>query len=88
MTTNDSGSGVPPAAPGSGFGSVTHETTVRNGVEPRRKQPRRVSPLRAEIPHAGEALASAGGGPLSPWQAVPRSLFPAPCRFPVPCPSS
>jgi len=49
----------PRLAPGSGFGSVADETTVCNGVEPRRKQPRRVSPLRAGIPHAGLALASA-----------------------------
>ncbi len=34
-TTGTAGSGVPPAAPGSGFGSVAHETTVCNGVEPR-----------------------------------------------------
>ncbi len=37
--TERQGSGVPPAAPGSGFGSVAHDTTVCNGVEPRRKQP-------------------------------------------------
>ena len=44
--------GRAPAGAGSGFGSVADETTVCNGVEPRRKQPRRVSPLRAGIPHA------------------------------------
>jgi hypothetical protein len=31
----DRGSGVPPAAPGSGCGSVTQQTTLRNGGEPR-----------------------------------------------------
>jgi hypothetical protein len=59
MTTKGLGSGVPPAAPGSGFGSVTHDTTVRNGVEPRRYC-RRVSPLRAEIPHAGSSRGRRG----------------------------
>ncbi len=43
----------PRLSPGSGFGSVSEQTTLANGVEPRRKLPRRVSPLRAEIPHAG-----------------------------------
>ncbi len=73
-------SGVPPAAPGSGCGSVADETTVCNGVEPRANC-RRVSPLRAEIPHAGFALASAGAPTRrpesSPPSPVPGEGFPS-----------
>ncbi len=59
-TALTAGLGVPPAAPGSGCGSVTHDKTVRNGGEPR-DTACGVSPLRARIPHAGLALAPAGG---------------------------
>ncbi|HEX8272307.1 MAG TPA: hypothetical protein VF615_06615, partial [Longimicrobiaceae bacterium] len=74
-TALNGGFGRAPAGAGSGFGSVGEQTTLANGVETRRKRPRRVSPLRAEIPHAGLALASSG----APTRLA-QARHPPPCR--------
>ena len=51
--------GRAPAAPGSGFGSVTHDTTVRNGVETRQT----AAGSRPFGPKSLTRVSSASGGP-------------------------
>ena len=68
---------MPPAAPGSGFGSVTHDKTVRNGVEPRQTAagsrpfgPKSLTRVGAGVRETGP-LGGGGTGPTGPVGTFP-----------------